>query len=699
MIKEILNENEKRRRNLSRPYDPIKGNPEDANRVRFTAPDIGDYYIPMQMLHELTDKGRKATRIMTATINGKTEKIPQISAAEFDRLRCRHDFPYWASKYAFIKRKGGGTPIPFVLNRPQRRLVNFIEQMRRKDQPIRIILLKARQWGASTCIQIFMSWLQLVHKKGLNSLIIAHCKTSSSEIKRMFELMLENYPEEMLDDNGPEEGDKEERATENKGKKKKTTQPDSLTLIVNPRMCEVKIGTALNPDSCRGGDYNLVHCSEVGLWKATKERKPEDIVRSACSGVLYEPMTMIVFESTANGTGTFFHSEYMAALKGKNQLKPLFVPWHMIPRYQTPFSDNREKEEMARRLLEGKESRQPRSDREPSGQYIWKLWLSGATLEGLNWYLCERAKHSDDAAMASEFPSDEIEAFSHSGKRIFDREHIERLRRGCRQPICCGEITADYPTGPKALSNLRFSAGSHGALKIWTPPAANRGNSYITDRYLTVVDIGGRSQGADWSVIAVIDRGAMTEGGLPEIAAQWRGHTDLDLLCWNAAKIAAFYNNSLLVIESNTVETSEGAIAFADSGSQYLFGQLREVYPNLYARKGNEENVKQGVPVRYGFHTNRSTKTIIITTLQKVIRENLYVERDEVCIEEYLTYEERNNGSFGAIDGKHDDILMTRAIGLHICYNEMPAPRRIETEKRNAGFGRYTGGFDRAGAF
>ncbi len=55
----------------------------------------------------------------------------------------------------------------------------------------------------------------------------------------------------------------------------------------------------------------------------------------------------------------------------------------------------------------------------------------------------------------------------------------------------------------------------------------------------------------------------------------------------------------------------------------------------------------------------------------------LYVERDELCLSEYLAYEQRPNGSYGALPGHHDDLLMTRAIGLHICFREMPPPRLI----------------------
>ncbi len=82
--------------------------------------------------------------------------------------------------------------------------------------------------------------------------------------------------------------------------------------------------------------------------------------------------------------------------------------------------------------------------------------------------------------------------------------------------------------------------------------------------------------------------------------------------------------------------------------------------------------------MRYGFHTNISTKPAIVATLVKVIREGLYTERDQNCLDEYLSYERRPNGSYGAIAGCHDDLLMTRAIGLHICFHEMDPPRRTQ---------------------
>ena len=102
------------------------------------------------------------------------------------------------------------------------------------------------------------------------------------------------------------------------------------------------------------------------------------------------------------------------------------------------------------------------------------------------------------------------------------------------------------------------------------------------------------------------------------------------------------------------------------------------MYDNLYARKQNAADIIEPAPKKYGFHTNVATKPMIISNLIEIVREGLYTERDVRCLDEYLTYEKKQNGSYGAIIGKHDDLLMTRAIGLHISYNEMELPRVVK---------------------
>lgn len=682
VINEIVQENIKRNAEVYAKFDPISGKGSVGERKRVHIKDfpVKVQYLPVEMMSiPLVKQLIKYDSIDAFLKSFKEDEEEGCEYPEEDydsdrlkviqqfvRLRCRYDFPFWAAFYVYIKNKGGGEDVLFRLTRPQRRFVERLERLRKAGKPIRLVLLKARQWGGSTTSQIYMAWLQLVHKVGLNSLIIAHQGAGSDEIKDMFDRMIKSYPVEMLHKLG-------ETYNENEPKLVGVGKSGSIHRVPQ-RNCKIKIGTAERPDSCRGGDYNLVHLSEVGLWKVTDGKKPEDIVRSACSGVLLRPYTMIVYESTANGTGNFFQKEYDDAKNGKSQFEAMFVSWFDIEQYSVPVDDI---EAFATNLYINRENDNVSSNREESGKYLWWLWERGATLEAINWYIQERAKYTEHGLMAAEFPSDDVEAFVHSGARVFDKYKVEKMRKSCKPSKYIGEVYADADEGKKALQNLRFVEDRQGLLHIWELPEKDDEKEIVTDRYLTIVDVGGRSHKADFSVILVLDRLFMSEGGKPVVVAQWYGHCDIDQLAWKAAQIAAFYNNSLLVIESNTLETHDKERQVDGDQSQFILNQIKDIYPNLYARKQSEEDVREGLPRKYGFHTNIATKPMIISTLVKVIRENLYTERDERCLDEYLCYEKKKNGAFGAITGKHDDLLMTRAIGLHICYFEMDMPKFV----------------------
>lgn len=684
VIYDIIAENDSRRDNMFSRFNPITGEGSVGERVLVCLEDfpLKKMWLPVRMLDNNFIKElikQKGIDGLLRNVMGVKDPEPEDREAVLDRfirVRNLHDFPFWSATFVYIKNKEPGQPdCLFRLTYPQRRFVEMLEEMRLAGKPIRIILLKARQWGGSTTSQLYMAWLQLVHRTGLNSLIVSNFNKGSETIKGMFKRMIDAYPISMLHEVGEVYAENEDKLV--------GVGRSGLTQLVPQRNATISIGSAESPDSCRGGDYALVHLSEVGLWKATDGKKPEDIVRSACSGVLFRPYTMIVYESTANGVGNFFHREYSAAKdpKIKSQFTPLFVSWFDIEMYQIPFANKKELVEFAESLYNNRDNAAAVSDREESGKYLWWLWEIGATLEGIHWYVEERAKYSNHGSMASEYPSDDIEAFVNSGAAIFDKYAVEKLRPATKQPPrYIGEVTAYGDEGEDALKDLHFVSDKQGLLWVWNlpDPISPNDTEEVTDRYLTVVDIGGRSHTADWSVIVVFDRLLMMDGDKPAVVAQWYGHIDMDLLAWKAAQIAAFYDNSLLVIESNTLETHDRERDVDGDQSNAILNQIKDIYPNLYARKQSEDAIMQGLPVRYGFHTNVATKPMIISTLVKVVREGLYVERDERCVDEYLNYEKKPNGSFGAKAGEHDDLLMTRAIGLHICFYEMELPQVVE---------------------
>lgn len=665
-IAAILTENERRTTEISTPYNPLTGEGAPLKRTLLEIPDfaVPKQYVPSLMMDEPFVRAVAKCGTLAAFAKQTKDIVSVDTLSELlIRLRCKYDFCFWAYMFARIKNKTGGEDVPFSLNRPQRRLVELFESMRMNGRPIRAIVLKARQWGGSTVTQVYMSWIQLIHKKGWNSLIVGHTKDSSTEVKGMLVKLINAYPLEMLHAVGETLNPKEPKL--------KGDATSSNIFAIPARNCKVKIGTAIEPNSARGGDSALVHCTEVAFWKKTEGKTPQEIVRTACSGAGLMPMTMIVYESTANGTGNFFQTEYDAAKAGRSSFKSIFVAWWQIEMYTLPIEDVRA---FARDLYDNRLNEFSPDNRHEPGKYLWWLWKQGATLEAINWYVHKRAEYELHGDMAAEYPSDDVEAFQHSGAAVFDKYRVEALKPTCRPPKFIGDVYGDGNEGREALTNLRFSEDSQGRFCAWEMPEIIVGER-VKNRYLTVVDVGGRSSKADFSVIVVFDRYWMTEtNGKPVVVAQWYGHIDHDLLAWKAAQIAMFYDESLLVIESNTLETKDRDRMVDGDQSIFILDRIKSVYPNLYARKQSAEDICQGLPKKYGFHTNVQTKPMIISTLIKVVREALYVERDEQCINEYLTYERKQNGSYGAEVGKHDDLLMTRAIGLHICFYDMERP-------------------------
>ena len=670
----IIAENARRNAEINAKFNPVTGEGSIGERVLV---EISDFpftkqWLPVRMMDiplvkQLVRCGSIEKFLDKEMDCDYTQEAAEAVVEQFIRMRSRYDFPFWAAVYVFIKPKGGGEDIHFKLNRPQRKLIERLEKMRLAGKPIRLVLLKARQWGGSTATQLYMAWLQLVHKHGLNSLIVGHVKDSSTEVKDMFDRMIEHYPVRMMYRMG-EEYDEREPKLVGVGKTGNIQR-------IPQRNCKIKIGTAEKPNSARGGDYNLVHLTEVGLWKATEKMTPEEIVRSATSGMLYKPYTMSVYESTANGTGNFFHKEYLAAKNGHSQYEAMFISWYEIEQNTTRFESEKQLAEFAKWLYENRENISVGSDREEPGTYLWKLWNYGATLEAINWYVMERSKYSDHGDMASECPSDDIEAFAFSGRKVFADEDIERLRPSCKPPKYIGEIYGKWDSGAEALEHLQFRKEKNGQLWIWSDVEPDEPDEKVTNRYLVVVDVcKGLSAKADFAVIAVFDRIWMMDGDPPSLVAQWRGHIEMDRLAWKAAQVAEYYNHAHLVIESNTLETNN-----TRSEAEYILTLIRDVYDNLYARESDNtsNDVREKPPVKYGFHTNRLTKGTIIHHLKTVVREQLYTERDERCLDEYAVYIETENGGYEAPDGYHDDILMTRAIGMWICYTKMDWPRIV----------------------
>ena len=655
----IRQENSKRLAALRQHFDPVTGEGSLVKRVKFKITTRNVVFIPYAMAEEVPwikqviKHGSMLSYVKGICEKSNTpyhEKYFNEMYADFIDERLTHDFEYWAYTTVKITDKKSGEMVPYKLNLPQRRLVRSFERQRVSGNPIRVIVCKARQWGGSTLTQIYMAWMQIRRRIGWGSLIVTEVEDQANNIRSMFTRLADNYPSFAAydKDGNPMELIKLER-WENSSKIRKLSGRGNI----------IGVGSIQKPENTRGFDYAMCHMSEVGSWKGTASKTPEDMVQSIRGGVKLGADSMVVMESTAKGVGNFFHREWLAAKTGQSGYEPFFMPWHAFSDYL---------EEIAEADFDNYVNTLTEED--------WNRWEQGATIEGIRWYNNHmRGENFDKWRMESEFPGDDIEAFQSTGSPVFHRRYTNILRQMCTAPEFMGQLTAESMMGSRdVLKNIEFVPTPQGRLWIWEKPDKT---VMVKNRYVVSVDIGGTTDEADFSVIRVIDRYWLKEGGNPKAVATWRGHIDQDLLAWIAVQISEYYNHALLVVESNSLRKNE-----KDQGSDHfltVLDKISEVYDNIYTRS-TPEKVREGAPVMYGWHTNRFTKPLAINTLKSRVRDGLYEECDVRLCDEMDSFMMHDDGSLGAVQGMHDDIVMSTAIGLRVS-DEMDAP--VEYNKIN----------------
>jgi hypothetical protein len=646
-VAQYIEENNRRRALFELPYNPISGYGDTVGTrtpFQFThgRKEI-DWNIPVSMTEEpvikLIEK-YKSTQKAAAAYNAQQAAMFTLLM----RTRCKYDFEFWAATCAKIKDKLTPNIIPFVLNKSQRKLLAVLTDMLYKDTPVRIILLKARQWGGSTMVQIFMQWLQTFKYKYWNSVIVSLLEDQAGNIRDMFDTVARLHPADI--------------ATITI----KNFQRSQRNRYIVETGSVIYTGSMESPDKLRSSDIKLAHLSEVGLYRETKGKKPEDLIQTIVASVPNIPGTMIVKESTAKGVGNYFHSAWQDAVNGRSNDAPVFVAWYEIAMYQKDITGS------AQEFVES------------FTDYEQFLWQNGATLEGINWYRDKlREFNSDTWRMQSEYPTTPEEAFQSNARRVFSPIYVRTAEQYVTPPLYIGELSAKARSGPDALKDIRFAEQLAGNLKIWiTPNSQNssdiRETSYI-NRFCGFLDPAkGHSNSADFGVLTIIDRLPMLKNLPCELAARWRGRLDQDLVAWTSATICKWYDNALLAVEINAMHHK-----LEEDQSHTILDEIADHYDNLFFRQ-SVEDIQYKRPRKYGFHTGAADKNMILSSLNEALRDTTYIERDKEAINELNCFEEKQNGKTGAVEGAHDDIVISTAGAVWLATSYME-PVKIITPK------------------
>lgn len=647
-IEKILTENEERKKKLFYEYDPYIGIGSPVPRFRMQIDKERYFYAPNSFMDEpivdMIMQYGSIKEFYSSTQEEFSEEDFELGLQDIFELRFKHDFEFWAASCGKIKKKkdegenqSKESMILFKLNHGQLILHKEMERQRLANLPIRAIEVKDRQFGSSTYFTFYGTWLALYHYTNWNMAICAAFDEQARNIRGKITTLAKEYPKHL--------NKIELRPYEGSNKNK---------LIVH-RECVLGVGSIQNPENLRSFDFDCLICSELRDWVETKQRKPEDMLLGLRAGIANVPGTLIVLESTPKGAGGLFHAEYTAAKKGESGYAPLYVPWFIHKNHTKEIDDYN--------AFINKMS-----------EYDWFMWGEGATLEGIKWYnQKKKGERFSDKMMKSEYSTNDVEAFQFGTDLVFNTEDIEKNRQFCKKPEAKGELRAIGITGHDALIGIEFEDNPLGNLVVWQYPDKDL---KMMHRYSTVMDIGGRREKADKTVITVMDRYHMMYGGKPEKVARWRGNIDLDRAAWKAIQIAEWYNKSLFTPEMNVLSTKENRKTDGD-GFLTVIDEIYPYYSNVFMRVTIDKVKKESLE-RIGFWMTPPMKAKIVNDLIKGYRDMTYFEFDEEALNEAQNFEYKEDGTMGAIEGEHDDNLISTGINLWVCTNYLPLPYLIQ---------------------
>lgn len=290
------------------------------------------------------------------------------------RRRLRDDFPHYARKCLKIRTKSQSI-ISFEFNKAQLHVHDKLEHQKLITGKVRAIILKGRQQGMSTLIGGRFFHIT-THSFGLQAFILTHALDATNNLFKMTQRYYENCPAIM----------RPEASTSN-----------SKELIFGGLDSGYKIGTAENKAVGRSSTIQLFHGSEVAFWANASEH-----AKGILQAVPSEKGTEVIFESTANGVGNYFHQQWQLAEAGLSDFIAIFVPWFWQAEYQ----------------------REPDVDFAPDEKEIALIDNYGLTHAQLAWRrykIVELSVGGDDGELGfcQEYPNSSIEAFLTSGEDSF----------------------------------------------------------------------------------------------------------------------------------------------------------------------------------------------------------------------------------------------------------------------------------------
>lgn len=504
--------------------------------------------------------------------------------------------------------------VPFKLNEVQLQLANVIRAQRIKKKPVRVCILKGRQFGISTMSEAII-YAFSSQRPYVNSLIMADNEDGANYLFEMCKL----YHEEL------------ERENPHLAPNRKVSNEKKLEF--EKVRSQVIIDTAKNVDAGRKYTFHLAHLSEASRFKDFDQS-----LLSLMQSIPERPETYCLIETTAKGENAFCN--FWRRIKTLHEEDPegcdwipVFLSWRDHAEYSRAFKDVADQN----RFVLSMSRKEQDIMKEHKLNYQQMNWRRHTLINKCG---------GDEEKFKQEYPLTDEEAFITSGKRVFKEFMTKPQEKNITKPWCKGHV--DLVSGVPI-----FIPDDEGDIVFYKMP--QRGH-----RYVIGADTSEGSTGNDYACGQVIDRTTW------EQVAVIHGHIDPEIFAEKLAVLGRYYNYALVAPESNF------------HGLVTLREMVKLGYPNICKRmktnvtdQGEYEEVED-----LGWVTNQKTKPIIISDFKEALRNVLIVLHDSPTLTEvkhYSVLANRDSGVpiYGATGGFNDDRVIALCIAVHFA-QEIP---------------------------
>lgn len=587
----------------------------------------------------------KANEIMKqATKQALYKPAPQgLDKKQTFFWKVKNDFVWYAENFLKIRNKNSEL-VPFKLNEAQMMMEALDQYCVKHGIMRRYIILKARQMGMSTYTEG-----KLFHNTSteelINSSIIAHEDKATQNLFLMSKLYYEELPDVLrpMKKQNNEKALSFENPTTDEYDKKRSPGLRS----------KYSVSTANTIEAGRSSTVHNLHASEVAFYPNAK------VTMTGLLQTVPDTLkSLVIFESTANGVGDYFYTQWQRAMNGESDFIPVFLPWFTDSTYQRSFNSQAEKQAFIDEVEHISKDMNGNDIYTDEKEMMMKFDLTYEQLHWRRWAVANKC-NGDEDDFRQEYPSTPDEAFISTGRPRFNQKILRLYDKYITKPYKQGYLRYNGD------GTVYLDEDDKGYIRIWEMPKKDK-------LYCIGADVAEGLIEGDYSVGLVGDYDF-------NVVASWYGHIDPDIFGEELIKLAKYYNEAYIGVESN------------NHGLTTLKTIQRNEYWNIYYQKSHDK-ITDTLSQKMGWQTNLKTKPLMIDKLAEFVRDKYISIKWDKLISEMRTYIIEDNGSTNAQTGCNDDTVMACAILLQVLLEgkgenyvpEVPMDEKIQRKQQQS---------------